>query len=196
MRAMSLLRARIVLGGLASMGVVVSHAMAYIMAAPDEAERARLLSSTGHGLWPVTIAIAMAAWSAGLAGFIGSRISSTRTAEPCPRASYGRVARALVVLQMGGFVLLEAAERSLGGEPLHSLFAEPAVLIGIVVQFVVALLGAGLLGLLARLIDRVFRTHRCAGRTTVVPRPHSRGVSPRFAVGSGGATLRGPPTSS
>jgi hypothetical protein len=195
MRPAAKLRARVVLGGLASMGVVVAHALAYVVAAPDDVERAELLSSTGHGLWWVTIAVAMAAWSAALADFIGSRMSSARGRESHPRALYQRVARSLVALQAGGFILLEAAERWLSGEPLGSLVGEPVALIGLLLQVVVALLGAGILVLLARLIERVVNTKRLRRRASGVltPRPTLHGAGPRFAVATGGATLRGPP---
>jgi len=42
-------------------GVVVAHSAAYLIAVPDGVERARHLSATGHGYWPVAVGLALVA---------------------------------------------------------------------------------------------------------------------------------------
>lgn len=56
------------LGALAFAGAVGGHMLAYALVEPGEHERTELLLSTGHGLWPVVAALALAALVAGLAG--------------------------------------------------------------------------------------------------------------------------------
>lgn len=182
------LRTRLWLGALAFAGVAFAHGLTFLLIAPDPGTRERLLSATGHGYWPYVMPLALGAMVASLAGFAaGRRAGST------PERLYRSAAIRLAVLQSVGFVLLEAVERSFVDASLHPL-TSPFLLIGVAVQIAMALAGAVLLVVVARVVQhfsgrrRLLRPARAS-----VPRAALRAVAPRLRVSSGGATLRGPP---
>jgi hypothetical protein len=193
MRSMRL-RTRIWLGGLAAGGVVAAHLLAFLIVAPDRAQRAELLESSGHGAWPLVASIAMGALVAGLAGFAVGR---ARDPDGPPGSLYRGIVLRLSALQVAGFLLLEAVERLARNhaDGFLSLLGEPVVLIGVAMAAVTAALGAVLLVLVAGLIDRLLVLLRVLPRAPRVlvaagladlPAPR-----PRIALGS--VSLRGPP---
>jgi hypothetical protein len=185
---------RLWLGGLAAGGVAVAHVLAFLLAAPDPVRRAAMLEAAGHGAWPLVVSLATGALVAGLAGFAVGRSQDPRVR---PRALFGGTLLRLAVLQMVGFVLLEALERVARHDlaEVPGLLAEPVVLIGLVLAAVAAAVGAALLVLFAGLIDRLIALLRALPRAPRVlapsglvddlPRPL------RTVLGS--VSLRGPP---
>lgn len=184
---------RLWLGGLAAGGVAVAHVLAFLLVAPDPARRAAVLESTGHGAWPLVVSVATGALVAGLAGFAVGR---SRDAAAPPRSLFGGILVRLAVLQVVGFVLLEAVERLAQNDlsRIPGLLAEPVVLIGVAMAAVTAALGAMLLVLVAGLIDRILVLLRVlprAPKVLVVVGLADLPPRPRIALGS--VSLRGPP---
>jgi len=182
------------LGALAFAGAVGGHMLAYALVEPGEHERTELLLSTGHGLWPVVAALALAALVAGLAGCLrdGARCL---LGPPYHRALYASTAGTLAAVQVCSFVLLETAERTLAHGHLHHVMGEPAVVVGMVVQVVSALIGAALLVLFERVVEHLRdREPRSAVRSAPsVPIPCLGTGSRRLPVGC--CKPRGPPSS-
>jgi len=190
------LRTRLWLGGLAAGGVAVAHILAFLLAAPDPFRREELLKTTGHGGWPLLVTVAMGALVVALAGFAVGRLRDPRQVGPAP--FYLGTARRLVIMQVVGFLLLEAGERLATGKGLAGLSALPLeslIAIGLVAQVLVALAGAMLLALLDRVVDGLVRLFRQTARAprSLVPRGVSDIQVPLVRIASGPANLRGPP---
>lgn len=190
------LRTRLWLGGLAAGGVAVAHILAFLLAAPDPFRREQLLETTGHGGWPLLVTVAMGALVVALAGFAVGRLRDPRQVRPAPL--YLGTARRLVIMQVVGFLLLEAGERLATGKGLAGLSGLPlesVIAIGLVAQVLVALAGAMLLALLDRVVDGLVRLFRQTARAprSLVPRGVSDIQVPLVRIASGPANLRGPP---
>ena len=188
------LRTRIWLGGLAAGGVVAAHVLAFLIVAPDATRRALLLEESGHGAWPLIVSVAMGALVAGLAGFALGR---SREAGCPPKSLFRGVLVRLTLLQVGGFVLLEALERLARHDvsELLGLLGEPVVLIGLVLTAVTAAIGAFLLVLFAGLIDRLVVLLRALPRAPRALAAPGLAEDPpaRLRIVMGSVWLRGPP---
>lgn len=189
------LRTRLWLGGLAAGGVAVAHILAFLLAAPDPFRREQLLKTTGHGGWPLLVTVAMGALVVALAGFAVSRLRDPRQGRA---PFYLGTARRLVIMQVVGFLLLEAGERLATGKGLAGLSGLPlesVIAIGLVAQVLVALAGAMLLVLLDRVVDGLVRLFRQMARAprSLVPRGVSDIQVLLVRIASGPANLRGPP---
>ncbi|MDQ3785445.1 MAG: hypothetical protein M3360_11345 [Actinomycetota bacterium] len=187
-------RARAWLGALAFSGAVGGHILAYALIAPGEQERAELLQGTGHRLWSVIVALALAALVGGLAGCLTDGASRLRRTAS-DRALYASTAGRLAGLQVCSFVLLETAERTLAHGHLHLVTGEPAVTLGIVVQVVTALIGAALLVLFQRVVEhlRDRGSHVAARPASLVPISSLHPGRRRLLIGC--SNPRGPPLS-
>jgi hypothetical protein len=187
------LRTRLWLGGLAAGGVAAAHVLAFLLVAPDPAQRVALLEATGHGAWPLTVTLAMGVLVAGLAGFAVGRLRENDTR---PRDLYKGTLGRLLGLQIMGFVLLEALERVARHElsAVLGLLGEPVVLIGLVLAAATAAVGAALIVLFAGLIDRlvVLRALPRAPRA-LVPAGLVILFPPRLRILLGSVSPRGPP---
>ncbi|MGH2657107.1 MAG: hypothetical protein ACRDIZ_10510 [Actinomycetota bacterium] len=186
------LRTRLWLGGLAAAGVVVAHVLAYWLAAPNPVRREHLLEATGHGAWPILVALTLGALVASMAGFAAGRV---REARGAPAALIRGTVTRLVTLQVVGFILLEALERLAIGHDLTELLSEPVMAIGLGAQVVVALAGAILLVLFAHLVDRlVILLHPIPLAPRVLLPGDALDFSvPRSRFETGAAVPRGPP---
>jgi len=145
--------------GLAAGGVVAGHALGYALAQPDPALRAAHLAATGHASFGLLACVATAA----------ALLAVGRVAW---RAAAGRGDRSpafghLAGVQVLAFALVEVAER---GFSAAAAARDPAVLIGLLLQVLVAVL-------LARLVGGVARVARLLARR---PRRPARG-EPRRA---------------
>jgi len=190
------LRTRLWLGGLAAGGVAVAHILAFLLAAPDPFRREQLLKATGHGAWPLLVTVAMGALVVALAGFAVGRLRHPRRVRQAP--FYLGTARRLVIMQVVGFLLLEAGERLAAGKGLAGLAGLPfesVIAIGVVAQVLVALAGAMLLALLDRVVGGLVLLFRQTARAP--RRLVSRGIPDvriqLVRIASGPANLRGPP---
>jgi hypothetical protein len=108
----------------------------------------------------------------------------------------GRLALRLVGLQVLGFLALEVTERIAAGAPVSSVLAHHVLVLGILVQVVLAASAALLLSLLARAAGALARTLVRAP----FPRP-ARRAFPRFPIAvprpallMGSAGSRSPPS--
>ncbi|MGH2657109.1 MAG: hypothetical protein ACRDIZ_10520 [Actinomycetota bacterium] len=190
------LRTRLWLGGLAAGGVAVAHILAFLLAAPDPFRREELLKTTGHGGWPLLVTVAMGALVVALAGFAVGRLRDPRQVRLAP--FYLGTARRLVIMQVVGFLLLEAGERLATGKGLAGLSGLPfesVIAIGMVAQVLVALAGAMLLALLDRVVGGLvlFFGHAARAPRRLLPLGTSYIRAPLPRIASGPANLRGPP---
>jgi hypothetical protein len=187
------IRIRLLLGAMAGGGVALAHVAAFRTAVPHEAERQAFLLSTGHGWWPVVLAVALAALVAGLVHVVVRR--SPPPGRSSPSRLFGHAACRLVPLQVGGFIVLEAVERVVAGSGAGQLLQEPVFVIGLVLQVAVAVAAAILLAVVTKAVRALMSLLRPPLRAPVRDRfrPALPDVPPRTRVLAGGATLRAPP---
>ncbi len=182
-------RTRLCLAALAAVGVAVAHTLAFRVALPDAHVRHGELEATGHGYWPYFVALALAFVVAGLAGFAGAQDRALPRLRRYP-AIVGRLA----LVQIVGFILLEVVERlAVGG--IELLLQEPAFLIGIPLQLLIAALGAFFLVVFARTVAWLRRS--TVGTCTRTDRPSlfTNVAAPVISMATGGPSWRGPPPS-
>jgi hypothetical protein len=132
--------------GVAGVGLVLGHWLAYALDTPHAPARDEMLRATGHGYLPFLIQVALLGAAIGLAGLFAARVR--RREGP---GAFTRDAARLAAVQAGAFVAMEAAERLLSGASLHDLTHGPLLAIGLGAQLAVAVAGASLL----RVTDRV-----------------------------------------
>ena len=183
-------RTRLWLGGLASGGVVAAHWLSYRLTTPAGHHESEILHATGHGYWTWFVAVALGTLVAALAGFAHQRMrtSASMGAAALYRYSLGR----LITMQAIGFLLLEIIERLASGGSLD-LAHQPAVVLGVGLQILIAFIGALLLVAFGRAIDAFGRWgDRPTIREALVHfESQIACMRPRMAIG--GWTLRGPP---
>lgn len=141
--------------GVAAAGTVLGHWVAYLIAIPASATRARVLAESGHGYWLWAVQVAMALAAAGLALLAIRRL---RARAPQPSSTFGF--HRLVLYQASMFVAVEIVERLIVGEPVSQLFAHDVLFLGLLVQVVVAAVGARFLRWFERTIERIAEVFR------------------------------------
>lgn len=186
-------RIRLMMGGIAALGVVTAHGLAYFFAEPDPHQRLGLLQHTGHRWWTAVMAVGI---GLGVTCF-GALIDRWRRSDPGASFDRNRMARWLIAFQAGAFLGLESFERLLSGGDIWSVATETPVVIGLVLQIVLALLEVWLLSLVAAgvryLVTRARHPEPCP---RAVSFPFLQGLPvPRPLVAEGGLSLRGPPNS-
>ena len=182
---------RLWLGGLASGGVVLAHWIAFFLAAPAPAPRHELLRQTGHGAWAYVVALAVGLLVACLAGGLCGRLRG----EPSRVRSLAYSWVRLLAYQAVLFIVLEGLERiASSGTPL-SLAIEPVVIVGLLVQVVVAAIGALALVGLDRAATVLFRRLGARRRASTSARGRSldRGAVFTSRPVLGSITSRAPP---
>ena len=131
--------------GFAAGGILLGHAIGYHLLVPDTSVRHELLLSTGHTYFDRATILGMFGMALAAAIVVALGFRKTAAGGPISLPS----AANLAALQVGGFVVLETAERVLSGAPLGDL---PAILIaGIPVQIAVAAVASALIRLLGAL---------------------------------------------
>jgi hypothetical protein len=180
--------------GTAAAGLVLGHALAYLIAIPDPHQRVFALQRTGHAYLPALDQAVLMLVVAGMAAVVVRAFS--RTDERTER--FGRLARVLVVAQTCAFAAQEVLERLVSGAPLGGLAHDHILVTGIAVQIVVAIVAAGILWLFARTATRlaaVTATRTRLPRVRVVfalPVTARRPHAPLFATAG---SVRAPPSS-
>ena len=181
--------------GTAAAGLVLGHALAYLIAIPDPHQRVFALQRTGHAYLPALDQAVLMLVVAGMAAVVVRAF-----AHPDRGATdrFGRLARVLVVAQTCAFAAQEVLERLVSRAPLGGLAHDHILVTGIAVQVVVAIVAASILWLFARTATRlaaVVATRTRLPRVRVVfalpvmaRRPHA----PLFATGG---SVRAPPSS-
>jgi len=175
--------------GVAGAGLLLGHWLAYALATPA-ATRDRLLDATGHGYLPFATQVAMLAGALGLAGIFLSRLTRREA-----RGSFTRDAAVFLTVQSGAYVAMEVGERLLSGASLHDLSHGPLLAIGLGVQAVVAIAGAGLVRISARVADAVEALDRSDGPLAppVVAAATTATFAPPRRRPTGSAVCRAPP---
>jgi hypothetical protein len=143
-------------GGLAWAGMVAGHLLAYAIVYPRPHHRMEHLVATGHGTLPLHAICALSCAPAVLAVVALLRLRGRTTPRP--------TARWLAAIQILGFVLVESIER---GSSAGSILGEPAFLLGLVLQVVIALVAAGLVRVVTRAVSML------------VARPEPNGKAPQ-----------------
>ena len=182
--------------GTAWAGAVAGHTLTYLLTVPQAAARDALLASTGHNYWAAAVAVALVLGLASALSVVvrqfrgGLRGERTMSADDVPR-----LAARLAALQYSIFLLQEILERLDVGAPLGGARTGRLLLVGVLVQTLVAAALAVALFLLARVSAAAGRAfHRpisiTAGRPVSVAW-HSPLVPGRLVVAGGGS--RAPP---
>ena len=175
--------------GVAGAGLLLGHWLAYAIATPA-ATHDRVLDATGHGYLPYVTQVAMLAGALGLAGIFWSRLTHRGGG-----GSFARDAGLLLIAQSDAYVTIEVGERLLSGAPLVDLTHGPLLAVGLAVQAVVAIAGAGLVRLSERAAE-VVATLEGADRPVppaVVGSPLELDVRPPATASLSSAVSRAPP---
>lgn len=176
------------LGGLAWSGVVLGHLVTYLVAYPSEAQRSAHLAETGHGSFPLLLISALAAIPAILTLLAIRVIRGDRTQPLLSTAVL------LAAIQVPAFLTMEFFER---GMSFERMVLEPALLGGLVIQVLVAVISALLIKTFARavvaLTSRLWGLPRQAPAKLLAPGTNNRPQRPVFLIS---ARHRAPPLTS
>jgi len=141
--------------GAATAGLVLGHALAYLIAIPDPHERGFALQRAGHAYLP---ALDQAAMMLAIAGVAAVVVRAFARKGDGATERFGRLAALLVLVQTFAFAGQEVLERLVSGAPLGELAHDQILVIGVLVQVLVAIVAAGVLWLLARTSSRLAAT--------------------------------------
>jgi hypothetical protein len=168
--------------------------MAYVLAYREIRLRDIVLTQTGHfylgsaGKLSFVLLLISLGWFA-IAACTSSRSALSR--------SFGGTALRLILTQVVGYTVLEIVERAAVGAPVAEMFGHYTFALGLLMQTITALAGAGLVLVLTRTARRAYllvtaRNPRATAREAA-PRPlfEERWVLRRGLVGAFG--VRGPP---
>ncbi len=132
--------------GLAVGGVLAGHWLTYLVVRPEHHGRAELLASTGHAYLGVAVEAGVLVVLVAAAGAFLGRL--TGGGERTPR--FRSLTTGLWGFQLVAFLLLETAERAVAGS-FEGLVA--VAVVGAVMQLIVAIGTAWLLGLILTVAD-------------------------------------------
>jgi hypothetical protein len=182
--------------GTAFGGVVVGHWLSYLLAMPSSGIRGEVLVATGHAYWLTAVKQAVILAVLSLAAIATRQIRLVRAQDRPEHAGPGSLAVRLVTLQMLGFLALEVTERVAAGAPISSILAHHVLVLGLLVQVVVAASAALLLSLLARAAGAIARALIKArfSHPTRQAFPHLPVMVLRPALATGSPGPRSPPT--
>jgi hypothetical protein len=173
-------------------GLLVGHALAYLIAVPDPHHRDLVLGRTGHAYLPTLAEVAIVLVLAAAAALVARVLGGRPAAEP----SYRSVATRLAVLQVLAFGGQEVTERLVARVSLADLVHDHVLAIGVVAQVAVALAAGLLLRWLVRASRRVASISPAAPARLrpplVVAVARDRRIAPSIAVRTA-STVRGPP---
>ena len=135
-------------------GVVLAHALAYLLVLPQPDHRLETMRVTGHGYWTggVALAVAAAVVALGCAVWDGVRRATGRRAS-APRLRSRWVG--VTAIQLALFAGMETTERLLAGAPVTSLWRERLFLVGAALQLVVAAVAVLVLAAVSRAAEAV-----------------------------------------
>jgi len=133
------------MGAAAFVGLVGAHILDYQLLFADPIRRRGILSQTGHSYFGKAIELAIAA---AILASVGSFAFGLLRDGAASRHSTLRVATILALIQSGGFVAVEAAERVVARAPTGQMTR--VVFLGIALQAAVATVTAFVLRLLER----------------------------------------------
>jgi hypothetical protein len=132
-------------------GAVAGHTLTYLIAVPAAGAREALLASTGHNYWSAAVAVALVLGLASAGGVILRHFRGGLRGERTMGADgVRRLAVLLGALQVGIFLVQETLERLDAGASITGLHTDRLLLIGVLVQILVAAALAIALFFLAR----------------------------------------------
>lgn len=140
----------------AVLGLLVGHALAYVVAFPDPHHRDAVLLRTGHAYLPSAVELAIVLGAAGVATALGRALGRGAGPEP----GFASLAIRLAGLQVVAFGGQEVAERLAAHAPIGGLLHDPVLAIGVATQLVVAVAGALVLRWLVRITAGIAATFR------------------------------------
>jgi hypothetical protein len=181
--------------GAAAAGLVLGHALAYLVAIPDPHQRAFVLQRAGHAYLPALDQAVMMLVIAAVAAIV-VRAFARRGDGGTER--FGRVAILLAIVQGSAFAGQEVLERLVSGAPLGELAHDQILVIGVLVQVLVAIVAAGVLWLLAKtssLLAATFEVRDRLPRERTVLAPPVTAWRPHALVLATAGSIRAPPSS-
>jgi hypothetical protein len=178
----------------AAAGLLLGHAISYLLVVPDPYHRDLVLQRTGHEYLPMAGQAAVVLVLGALAALLARGWTARRDRDP---GGFGSLVALLGMVQVTAFVGQEVVERLVSRVPLHTLGHDHLLATGIGVQLVVALVGAAALWWLARVSVRIAESVR--GARTGRPRPalamaaRSTADVPRAGIARTPRSPRAPP---
>jgi hypothetical protein len=133
----------LIAAGTAWAGLVLGHLLAYALAYPGQATRRAHLAGTGHG-WLDVVTLSLLA--------VVPAVIALTVVRSLRDGSTGTTWTRLAALQVPAFLLIEVAER---GASIDRALTDPAVLLGLALQLVVAAVAALLLRGFSRAVAAV-----------------------------------------
>jgi hypothetical protein len=164
-------------------GLVLGHALAYLLAIPDSAHRDAVLRTTGHAYLPALGEAALILLLTGTIAILVRAISSRRPDAP---ERYRSLAGLLGTVQVAAFVGQEVIERLVSRAPLVELVHDHVLAFGVAFQILLALAGAAVLRWLTRASTRLVDV---VMRAPATPRPALVGLAPTPADPPHGSAL-------
>lgn len=181
----------------AASGVVGGHWLAYALTVPQSARRGEVLSATGHGYLRVAGVTALVLVLLALGSAVMCALDAGSNPARSPRTAHiRRLFLRLWLLQSVTFAGVEVAERLVAGAPLRDNLLDRVLVVGLILQALVAVVGGVLLHVLHRAaagLARLVSSPRTASPPRVVPSLAPRLSGPRSAMLAGATGLRGPP---
>jgi hypothetical protein len=171
----------VIAAGTAWAGLVLGHLLAYALAYPEKGARRAHLAATGHG-WLDLVSLSLLA-------VIPAVLLLTTASAIRGRPAVTAWSR-LAALQVPAFLLIELAER---GSAIGGAFSDPAVLLGMVLQLVVAGVAALLLRGFAVLVAAVARRRHSRERIEGPDSPAMPRLAPPHLLRLVRARRRAPP---
>lgn len=136
--------------GVAMAGLALGHVATYVIAVPDAHHRDLVLQASGHAYLPVLAQLALVTAVAAAVTIVARAGAGQRMP-----GAFGALAPIMICVQVVGFVGQELLERVMTGAPLGDLRSGRVLLVGVIVQALVALLGSAVATMLARASDRL-----------------------------------------
>jgi hypothetical protein len=177
--------------GVAAGGVLLGHALTYLLVDPNAHQRAADLARTGHAYLGVANDLGLIAALVALSAvFLGGL---TRRDADAP--GFGKLAGRLVAFQVAAFACMEVVERLSAGAPVSGVLHHGILPLGIAVEAAIAVLGALVIAWLIRAADRIESTFGTApamadGASAVVALPSFHAPARPVLATAG---IRGPP---
>jgi hypothetical protein len=131
-------------------GVVLGHWLSYLLAMPSPGIRGEVLAATGHAYWLTAVKQAVVLAVVSLTAIAMREFRQVRARDLPEGRGPGSLALRLAGLQVVGFLALEVIERLAAGAPISSILAHHVLVLGLLVQVVLAASAALLLSLFAR----------------------------------------------
>ncbi|HEU4540172.1 MAG TPA: hypothetical protein VFR23_03515 [Jiangellaceae bacterium] len=152
MPAGRLLRAGVV-ALIAPAGVLIGHALTYLLAVPDPAERAAVMAAGGHQWWKIGTIAGPALAAAGVAVLMVAVLRRPPDGGRFRRELSRWLWPRLAACQLGLFFVIETLERAISGDPLSGDLYHEIIEHGVLAQLVVALAVTSLCWCLALAVD-------------------------------------------